>query len=325
MKNLLRCCASLWAALMLVTSAGAAEPAQVIVGSYINKIQDLNFKENKYALDFFIWFRWKAEGALADYKPLESFEIINGKIESKGSIVEKKLGEMNYASARISATMAETWDLARFPFDTHAMQVNIEDSALSQRDLVFVADTANSKFGDEIDLAGWTESDFGVRILSKIYHTNYGDTSLPTDARSEYSRFIVSMDIHRESYGSAIKLLSTVLLATAVAFVAFMVKPSDLDARFGMGVGALFAVAASAFIASSSVPDSGVMTVADKVHMIALAFIFISLLMSSLCLKLEVTGLEERAFRIDHWCLVVFPIAFYGWAALEIWRAVRPT
>src|SRR4051794_7237507 len=90
MKNLLRCCASLWAALMFVTSAVAAEPAQVIVGSYINKIQDLNFKENKYALDFFIWFRWKAEGALADYKPLESFEIINGKIESKGSIVEKK-------------------------------------------------------------------------------------------------------------------------------------------------------------------------------------------------------------------------------------------
>lgn len=324
MKVLLRCCASLSLALLFLTSALAAEPAQVVVGSYVNKIQDLNFKDNKYTLDFFIWFRWKPEGALADYKPLDSFEIINGKIENKGSIVEKKIGDLQYASARITATMAETWDLARFPFDSHAMQVNIEDSALSQNDLVFVADTANSKFGDEIDLAGWTESNFVARTVSKIYHTNYGDTSLPTDARSEYSRFIFSMDIERESYGSAIKLLSTVLLATAVAFVAFMVKPSDLDARFGMGVGALFAVAASAFIAASSVPDSGVMTVADEVHMIALAFIFISLLVSSLCLKLEVIGREERAFRIDHWCLVIFPIAFYGWAALEIWRAVRP-
>lgn len=323
MKNLLRCCAFLWTALLFGSPAMAAEPAQVVVGSYVNKIQDLNFKENKYALDFFIWFRWKAEGALVDYKPLDSFEIINGKIESKGSIVEKKIGDVNYASARISATMAETWDLSRFPFDSHAMQVNIEDSALSQKDLVFVADTTNSKFGDEIDLAGWTESNFSTSILSKIYHTNYGDTSLPTDARSEYSRFIFAMEIHRESYGSALKLLSTVLLATAVAFVAFMVKPSDLDARFGMGVGALFAVAASAFIAASSVPDSGVMTVADQVHMIALAFIFISLLMSSLCLKLEVSGREETAFRIDHWCLVIFPIAFYGWAAIEIWRAVR--
>ena len=91
MKNLLRCCAFLLTALMFGAPAMAAEPAQVVVGSYINKIQDLNFKENKYALDFFIWFRWKPEGALADYKPLDSFEIINGKIENKGSIVEKKI------------------------------------------------------------------------------------------------------------------------------------------------------------------------------------------------------------------------------------------
>lgn len=49
-------------------------------------------------------------------------------------------------------------------------------------------------------------------------------------------------------WGTAIKPLSTVILATGVAFVLSMDKPSDLDARFGMGVGALFAVAASAFI-----------------------------------------------------------------------------
>jgi hypothetical protein len=318
-----RCMASLLLSCLLLSTAWAAEPAQVVVGSYVNKIQDLNFKENKYTLDFFIWFRWKAEGALTDYKPLESFEIINGKIDDKSSIVEKKIGDLNYASARISATMAETWELQRFPFDSHSMQVNIEDSSLSRNDLVFVADTTNSRFGDEIDLAGWTESNFSVGTQSKTYHTNYGDTSLPTDAKSDYSRFVFSMDIHRESYGSALKLLSTVLLATAVAFVAFMVRPSDLDARYGMGVGSLFAVAASAFISASSVPDSGVMTVADNVHMIALAFIFISLLVSSLCLKLEITGREARAFRIDRWCLVLFPLSFYGWAALEIVRAAR--
>lgn len=322
-KNLLRFWAAALLASLALSSTAVAEPAPVVVGSYVNKIQDLNFKDNKYTLDFFIWFRWKAEGALADYKPLESFEIINGKIEDKASVVEKKIGDMNYASARITATMAETWDLARFPFDAHTMKVNIEDSSLSQKDLIFVADKANSRLGDEINMAGWVESNFAAAIVSKTYRSNYGDLSLPTDAKSEYSRLVFSMDIQRETYGSALKLLSTVLLATAVAFVAFMVKPSDLDARFGMGVGALFAVAASAFIAASSVPDSGVMTVADQVHMIALAFIFASLLMSAFCLKLEVSGREEAAFRIDHWCLVLFPILFYGWAAWEIWQAAR--
>jgi len=309
--------------LLLMAGPAQAQPQQVVVGSYVNKIQDLNFKENKYALDFYLWFRWKAEGPLADYKPLESFEIINGKIENKSSIDEKKIGDMNYAAVRVSATMSENWLLAQYPFDAHSMKVNIEDSRFTSKDMVFVADKTNSRLGDEIDMAGWGATNFAAEIKAKVYRTNYGDISLPSDARSEYSRFTFAMDIHRDSFGSALKLLSTVLLATAVAFVAFMVKPSDLDARFGMGVGALFAVAASAFIAASSVPDSGVMTVADMVHMIALAFIFASLLVSAVCLKLEVTGREELAFRIDHYCVVLFPLAFYGWAAFVVWGALR--
>ena len=139
----------------------------------------------------------------------------------------------------------------------------------------------------------------------------------------EYSRYVVAWDIDRDGWGAAIKLLSTVILATGVAFVSFMVKPSDLDARFGMGVGALFAVAASAFIVSSAVPDSAALTVADKMHMVALGCIFLTLLLSALCLRLEVRGREELAFRIDHWCLAILPILFYGWVGWVILTAPR--
>ncbi len=300
-----------------------AAPAEVVVGTYINKVQDLSFRENRYTVDFYIWFRWKAQGALADYKPLESFEIINGRIDSKNGVVEKKIGDINYASARISATIAETWELAKFPFDWHRTQLRIEDSALTSGDLVFTPDKNNSRLGDEIAMSGWVASNFGAEVQDRLYRSNYGDISLPTDAQSVYSRYVVAWDIDRVGWGAAIKLLSTVILATGVAFVSFMVKPSDLDARFGMGVGALFAVAASAFIVSASVPDSASLTVADKMHMVALGFIFLTLLISAFCLRLEVKGNEEKAFKIDHWCVVVMPLVFYGWVAWEIYRATR--
>lgn len=299
----------------------AAQPATATIGVYVNKVQDLNFRENKYALDFFIWFRWKAEGKLAEYKPLDSFEIINGRIDSKSSVVEKKIGDMNYASARISATIAEAWNLKAFPFDWHRAQVRIEDSAFSALDLAFIPDKSGSRLGDEIDMAGWNASRFDALVTQQTYRTNYGDTSLPPEAA--YSRFIISWDIDRTGWGAAVKLLSTVFLATAVAFVSFMVKPSDLDARFGMGVGGLFAVAASAFIASGSVPDSGSMTLADMIHMVALGFIFATLLISAYCLRLEVSGQEEKAFRIDHWCLGILPLLFFGWTAWTIWRTLH--
>ena len=317
--------AALAALLLLCVGFGAqaqAQPAQVVVGSYVTKVQDVSFKDNKYALDFYLWFRWKAEGALADYKPIDSFELVNGKIENKSSVVEKKIGDLNYASVRVSATISETWDLKQFPFDSHRLRVHLEDSAHGTDELVFVPDTKNSRLGDELNLAGWQLDDFKAEVGNKVYQSNYGDTSLPSDARSEYSRYSLSMEMDRTTYGTAWKLLSTVLAATAVAFVAFMVKPSDLDPRFGLGVGALFAVAASAFVVSSSVPDSGVMTIADEVHMVAIGFIFLSLLQSAFALKLEVSGRDAQSVSLDHWSLLVMPLLFFGWTAWLIGQAI---
>ncbi len=325
MKNVWRAVlTALWLTVALAGATGAAraEPAQVTVGTYINKIQDVSFRDNRYVVDFYVWFRWKPEGALKDYQPLESFELINGIITSKTSAVEKTIGDLRYASVRVNANIAETWNLENFPFDEHRLKIHFEDSEHVARDLVFVPDTTNSRIGDEIDLAGWSLSNFSADVTPKVYKTNYGDSSLPIDARSEYSRFTVGMEMTRDTYGSAYKLLSTVLAATAVAFVAFMVKPTDLDPRFGLGVGALFAVAASAFVVSSSVPDSGVMTVADFIHIIAMASIFASLLQSALALKFEVSGRLDISDKLDHWSLVVFPVLFFGWSFWVIAEAI---
>src|SRR6185295_1086275 len=87
----------------LTPLADAAEPGKVTIGAYVNQILDLSFKDRRYSIDFWVWFRWKPEGEMADYKPLESFEIINGRIDSRSSIVEKKIGDVNYISARITA------------------------------------------------------------------------------------------------------------------------------------------------------------------------------------------------------------------------------
>jgi len=310
------------ASLLFGTSAHAS-PSPVTIGSYVKEVRDLDFRGNKYTMDFFVWFRWKDTEALKDYKPLESIELVNGKIEDKSSVVEKVVNGEHYASARIVATINEPWDLVRFPFDRHRIKIALEDSNLGAEDLVYVADQANSRLGDEMSIAGWGASNFATQVSTMTYHTNYGDPSLSTDARSDFSRFSFALDLDRQTFGSAFKLLSTVLLATAVAFVAFMVKPSDLDARFGMGVGSLFAVAASAFVAAGSVPDSGVMTLADHMHMVALAFIFVSLMISAMALKFEVTGREELAFKIDRIVLVLMPLLFYGWSAWAIYGAMH--
>jgi len=67
----------------------------------------------------------------------------------------------------------------------------------------------------------------------------------------------------------------------------------------------------------------GEMTLADRMHMVALAFIFGTLLLSALCLKLEVSRRRELAYKIDRIAVVVLPLLFYGWAAWLIAHNVR--
>ena len=249
-------------------------------------------------------------------------EILNGRIENKSSVVEKKIGDLNYASARITATIFKNWGLESFPFDSHRVVVHVEDSGLVDSALVFEPDATNSGLGDEIGLPGWLLSGFAAEATRKVYKSNYGDTSLPTDALSSYSRLSFGMDMQRAGLGAAMKLLSTVVFATLVAFVAFGIRPVDVDPRFGLGVGALFAVAASAFVVASTLPDSAQLTVADKVHMISMGFIFASVVQSAFSLKWDEAGEEAKWKRADAICLVLFPLLFLlwtGWLILKVY------
>jgi hypothetical protein len=122
---------------------------------------------------------------------------------------------------------------------------------------------------------------FDAGVTTKVYNTNYGDISLPVRNQSEFSRFTFSMDLRRDTHEAAIKLLTTMFIAPLVAFAAFLIEPTDVNTRFGVGVGALFAVATSAVIVASAVPDSSALTAADKMHMVAISFIFASLVQSA--------------------------------------------
>src|SRR4029079_2213021 len=95
-----------------------------------------------------------------------------------------------------------------------------------------------------------------------------------------------------------------------VAFAAFLIKPTDMNTRFGVGVGALFAVATSAVIVASAVPDSSALTTADTLHMVSMAFIFASLLQSAICMKWNEARHVARARKLDRWSLFAFPLLF---------------
>ncbi len=62
----------------------AAAARKIHVGVYVKQIQGISLKDSLATVDFHVWFRWTGEGL----KPLESFDLVNGRIDSKQSIYE---------------------------------------------------------------------------------------------------------------------------------------------------------------------------------------------------------------------------------------------
>lgn len=293
-------------------------PVDVTVGVYVNQIRSVNLRENHFEVDFWIWFRW-AKSARREINPLESFEVIGGDIESKASEVREDLGEWNYAACRVVAKVTRFFDVTRFPQDAHQIAIVIEDSANEDHKVRFVADRANSRLDPAVHAPGFVIESSGTALSSHAYTTNYGDITLPSNSQSRYSRFEFQVRLRRPGFGYAVKLLWALWLSGLVAFVAFFVKPTEVDPRFGLGVGALFAAMASQFIVSEALPETAIVTTADWVGMIAILFIFLSICQSAFSLWLCQQDRESASQRLDKASFVVFMAMYVVLNAIAMW------
>ncbi len=290
-------------------SSTKAIPAKVTTGIYLNQIYAVNLKENKLSVDFYVWFRY-SDNTL---NPLDSFELINGRIESKSGIVKKKINGVNFASCRVVATINKFWDVSKYPLDKHMLTVELEDSENDDTKTVFLADAENAGINPDAQVRGWEISRVYSGVTTNIYDTNYGDISLPVNNRSSFSRYTFSLDVVRPGYGQFFKLFAIMFLAVFVAFLAFFVQP-NAGPRFGLGTGALFAAAANSFIVGSSLPESNGSTLADQLQITTIFFIFASLAISTLSLRMLNAGKELVSRRIDLVSAATFPLLYVFWS-----------
>jgi hypothetical protein len=297
-------------ALLLSTARAGAEdkkPDEVTVGVYVNQIHELSLKENFFVADFYVWFRWANEAL----KPYDTFSVIDGRIESKGEVVQKKLpGGASYAYLRIVARITKFWNTRDYPFDDHTISVVIEEEEGEDNLLTYVADRENSGADPRIAVPGWKVARTGAGAESRTYKSNFGDVSLPTGKESRYTRLTLDLSLEREGKTYFFKLFFGLWVAAAISFLSFFIKPTDVDPRFGLGVGAIFAAIASEYVVTGALPDANLVTLADKLHLVAFAFIYLVLAQSTISLWLTQNGREEASKRLDRQFGLVVPVLY---------------
>jgi hypothetical protein len=298
-------------------TASDKKPVDVRIGIYVIQLGDPDLKTSEFKAVFWLWFRWKGS---PDLDPMKKFEVVGGQVEAKDNDDKKVIGDETYVVARVRATISQDFDISRFPVDQHVLELSIEETSDGIEGIRYLADLPNSKLEDGVKLSGWVIEPPEVSAGTKIYASNFGDPTLPSDTQSEYARFTMKLPVHRPGIGYPLKLFWSLYLSVFVALLALQIKPFDLDPRFGLGVGAVFAAMASAYVISSALPDGNQVTLADAIIMDAIGFIVASIIESIVSLRLHQAGREKASRVLD---AVMFWVFLGAYAALNTWLLAR--
>ena len=269
-------------------------PDTVHTGIYITSIHDIDFKQNEYTVNLWLWLKYKNR----DFDFVQNLEVPQAKSVIKSySTLDTSEGKV-YILMKLQCTMKDSWKIDRFPFDRQKLHLSIENSQFDSRSLIFTADTLGKHFDPKFTITGWNIDTFKVYTKIKMYETAFGDASLDKP-HSEYSAFKVDIGLKREAFGLFWKMFLGMYVAFMISFVCFYIHADSIESRFGLSVGSLFAVVGNKYIIDSSLPESITFTLVDTLHGITLFFVFAVIVSSIYALYLIKKSDIGRANRFD--------------------------
>ena len=255
-----------------------AGPRQVIVGAYINDIQQLDFKTNNYAIDLYVWFRWKG----GDADPSKTMEFMNRYAADdnlRDQLYEKPEpmpdGSL-YSIIRYEGRFSTAFALENYPLDEQSLTIVMEDTVSGSDTQIYVPDTDPSiSVNPAITLPGFRIGKPSLRIVENTYPTNFGDISSPE--ADTYSRISISVPVTRPVVAMSIKTFVPIMLIVVCAALVFFVRPRYVEGRIGLGITALLTLVALQLTSGASLPDVDYLMMLDKMFLLAYVFIIVAL------------------------------------------------
>lgn len=295
----------------------ATAPDTVKAGAYVISVHDINFHNKEYTIRFWLWFLYK--NPTFDFS--KQLDIPNAKSIDDPEIMMDTINGQAWVLMKMKCTMKQSWRVNDFPFDSQHLHVQIENTLFDNGDLVFAPDLAGSRYEKKIAIDGWVIRNFEVNSRTNNYETGFGDYRLPSQ-HTEFATFNIDMDIERDAWGMFLKIFVGMYIAFLIAIISFTPNPWELEPRFGLPVGGLFAAVGNKYIIDSLLPESSQFTLVDTLHSLTFFAIFATLVVSALALRLYDLGRKEACMRVNKIgsLLVVFLYILFN--MLFIWLAI---
>lgn len=293
--------------LLFFSNISFAQKDTCKIGMYVLSLSDFKIDDQSFKADFWIWFIYDNDSLVMK----DAIEIMNAKSTEFSNYSIEKKGGKNWAQVKCKAVINQNWDVTKFPFDKQDLSIKIEHTMLDADEVVFVADSENSKIDSTFFLDDWDINSFQLKSIKRTYNTTFGDPVLK--GSSTYPGVEAEIIITRaHSQGILVKMLTGVYVAFSIALLGFLIKPSLAD-RLGLCVGGIFAAVGNKYIIESVVPSSTANTLLDSIHNLTFVAILIMIALTVVSLKWSDTEdekLKMRSQKIDRISFAVLLVGF---------------
>jgi hypothetical protein len=272
-----------------------AQPDTVTVGSYVISVHDINFRDKEYTMRFWLWFLY--DNPNFDFST--QLDIPNAKSIDAPEVIVDSIDNKAWAIMKMKTTMKESWQVGDFPFDKQHLKVQIENALFDNNSLVFKPDLKGSTYDKADALDGWDITNFKVSTIVNDYETGFGDPD-PKRSLQNFSAFLIELDIERNAWGLFLKIFIGMYIAFLISIISFTIQVQELEPRFGLPVGGLFATVGNKYIIDSILPETSSFTLVDTLHTITFLGIFSTLVVSAIALRKFDNGNKEAAIRFNH-------------------------
>jgi len=252
---------------------------KVVIGSYLERVEDLNVKESSWSYEFYLWFKWKSSEIDflgkrdKNHKNELPFSIINGDV-IKCDIVNQyydSLNNIEYIQYFVKAKNTQFFDVSLYPIDKQDLIIPIEHKWLDKNQLYFQPDTIDSKVSSRVMVNGYEKSD-DIKVIEKThaYKSARGNPKFSSGYKVDFSQFRMAIRIYKGGLSVIIKLFLILYIAVLVTFIApFSTDPSRYT------TGALFTTAGANYILASKLPATNIYSLAEIINTLCVVIIII--------------------------------------------------
>ena len=252
---------------------------KVIIGSYLERVEDLNVKESSWSYEFYLWFKWKSSEIDflgkrdKNHKNELPFSIINGDV-IKCDLVNQYYDSVNnieYIQYFVKAKNTQFFDVSLYPIDKHDLIIPIEHKWLDKNQLYFQPDTIDSKVSSRVMVNGYEKSN-DIKVIEKThaYKSARGNPKFSSGYKVDFSQFRMAIRIYKGGLSVILKLFLILYIAVLVTFIApFSTDPSRYT------TGALFTTAGANYILASKLPATNIYSLAEIINTLCVVIIII--------------------------------------------------